>query len=85
VMLIGSNPYIEVYKDGERSALWWLRTSAAPADGRRDERENTARGLRASPTEEKKRWQSRPLRRTGKGWSPPALPSTSKPTVNESR
>jgi hypothetical protein len=44
VMLIGSNPYIEVYEDGERSALWWLRTSAAPADGRRDERGNTARG-----------------------------------------
>ena len=49
MMLIGSNPYIEVYEDGERSALWWLRTSAAPADGRRDERGNNARGSTSEP------------------------------------
>ena len=48
MMLIGSNPYIEVYEDGERSALWWL-TSAAPADGRRDERGNTARRSTSEP------------------------------------
>jgi len=27
-----------------REVRWWLRTSAAPAGERRDERENTARG-----------------------------------------
>ena len=49
MMLIGSKPFIEVYEDGERSALWYLRTSAAPADGRRDERGNTARGSTSEP------------------------------------
>ncbi len=49
MMWVGGNPFIEVYEDGERSALWWLRTSAAPADGRRDERGNTARGSTSEP------------------------------------
>jgi hypothetical protein len=48
-MWVESNPFIEVYEDGERSALWWLRTSAAPAGERRDERGNTARGSTSEP------------------------------------
>ena len=27
-----------------REVRWWIRTSTAPSDGRRNERENTARG-----------------------------------------
>ena len=41
--------------------------------------------LRTSATGERKGWQRRASRRTGKGWSPATLPSTSKTTANESR
>jgi hypothetical protein len=33
---------------------------------------------RVSTKEERRRWQRRVMRRTGKGWSPPTRPSTSK-------
>jgi hypothetical protein len=32
-----------------REVRWWIRTSAAPADERRDERDNTARGSTSEP------------------------------------
>jgi hypothetical protein len=41
--------------------------------------------LRTSAKEETKPSQKRASKRTGKGWSPPTLPSTSKITTNESR
>ena len=41
--------------------------------------------LRTSAKEERKPWQSRASRRTGKGCSPLTLPSTSKTTAKESR
>ena len=62
-MLIGSNPFIEVYEDGERSALWYLRTSAAPADGQRDERGNIARGSTSEPNRRTRLKPSRSVHR----------------------
>jgi hypothetical protein len=43
VTRVGSKSFIEVEKM-TREVRWWIRTSATPAGGRRDERENTARG-----------------------------------------
>ena len=47
MMQVGSEPFIEVKTTG--GVRWWIRTSAAPAGERRDERENTARGSASEP------------------------------------
>ncbi len=45
---VGSKSFIEVEKM-TREVRWWIRTSTAPSGGRRDERENTARGSNDEP------------------------------------